>query len=62
MLVSTFLSSLYTLDINPLSDAGEVKIFSQCVECHFVLFKESFDLLKIFRFMRSQFLVVDLSA
>ena len=34
-LESNFLSSLYILDIRPLSDVGLVKIFSQSVSCHF---------------------------
>ena len=33
-----FFSSLYILDISPLSDVGLVKIFSQSVSCLFVLF------------------------
>ena len=37
-----FLSSLYILDISPLSDIGLVKIFSQSVGCHFVLLTVSF--------------------
>ena len=32
-LESNFLSSLYILDISPLSDVGLVKIFSQFVGC-----------------------------
>jgi hypothetical protein len=32
-----FLSSLYRLDISPLSDLGLVKIFSQSFDCLFVL-------------------------
>jgi hypothetical protein len=36
-LASNFLSSLYLLDISPLSDLGLVKIFSQSVGCCFVL-------------------------
>ena len=36
---STFLSSLYILDISPLLDLGLVKILSQSVGCHFVLSK-----------------------
>jgi hypothetical protein len=39
---SNFLSSLYILDINPLSDIGLVKIFSQSVGCLFVLLTASF--------------------
>ena len=35
-LVSSFFSSLYTLDGRPLSDVGLVKIFFRFVGCHFV--------------------------
>jgi hypothetical protein len=48
VLVSNFLSSLYILDICPLSDVGLVKIFSKSVGCHFVLLTVSFALQKIF--------------
>jgi len=41
---SNFLSSLYILDISPLSVLGLVKIFSQSVSCHFVLTTVSFSL------------------
>ena len=37
-----FLSSLYILDISPLSDIGLVQMFSQYVDCHFVLLTVSF--------------------
>ena len=37
-----FLSSLYILDIRPLSDVGLVKIFSYSVSCHFALLTMSF--------------------
>jgi hypothetical protein len=43
-LESNFLSSLYILDISPLSDLGLVKIFSQSVVCLFVLLTVSFAL------------------
>jgi hypothetical protein len=36
-LEANFLSSLYILDVSPLPDVGLVKIFSQSVECQFVL-------------------------
>jgi hypothetical protein len=36
-MVVSFLSSLYILDISPLSDVGLVKSFSQSVSCQFVL-------------------------
>ena len=38
-LESDFLSSLYILDISPLSDIRLVKIFSQFVGCCFVLLR-----------------------
>ena len=37
-----FLSSLYILDISPQSDIGLVQMFSQYVDCHFVLLTVSF--------------------
>ena len=43
-LESTFLSSLYILDISPLSDLGLVKILSQSVGGLFVLLTVSFAL------------------
>jgi hypothetical protein len=58
-LVSDFLSSLYNLDISPLSDVGLMKIFSQYVGCHFVLFMISFALQRFFSFMRSYLLIVN---
>ena len=36
LLMSSFLSALYILDINSLLDNGLVKIFSSFVGCHFV--------------------------
>ena len=47
-LESNFLSSLYILDISPLSDVGLVKICPQFVGCHFVLLMVSFALQKLF--------------
>jgi len=41
-LESNFLSSLYILDISPLSDVGLVKIFSQSAGFHFALLTVSF--------------------
>jgi hypothetical protein len=43
-LESNFLSSLYILDISPLSEVDLVKIFSQSVCCLYVLLKVSFAL------------------
>ena len=60
--VSRFLNYLYILDISTLSDVGLVKIFSQSVGCCFVLMTVSFDLQKLFSFMRSHLLILDLSA
>jgi hypothetical protein len=61
-LVSNFLSSLYILDISPLSDVGLVKIFSQSVGCHIVLLTLSFALQKFFDFMRSHLSIVNARA
>ena len=61
LLVSNFLSSLYILEIRPLSDVGLVKIFSHSVDCHFVLLTISFALQKLFSFKRSHLLIVSLS-
>jgi len=55
-----FLSSFSILDIKPLLDVGLVKIFSQSAGCHFVLLTLSFALQKIFNFMRSHLLIIDL--
>jgi hypothetical protein len=45
--VTSFLSSLYILDISPLSDVGLVRIFSQSIGCQFVLLTMSFALQKL---------------
>jgi hypothetical protein len=58
---SNFLSSLYILNISPLSDLGLVKIFSQSVGCLFVLLTVSFALQKLCNFMRSHLSILDLS-
>jgi hypothetical protein len=42
-----FMSSLYILDISPLSEVGLLKIFSQSVGCHFALLTVSFALQKL---------------
>jgi hypothetical protein len=57
-----FLRSLYILDISPLLDMGLVKIFSQSVGCHFVLFTGSFNLQKLCNIIRSHLSIVDLRA
>ena len=56
-----FLSSLYVLEIRPLSDEGLVKIFSHSIGCRFVLLTVSFALQKLFSFRRSHLLIVSLS-
>ena len=61
-LESCFLSSLYMLDISPLSDLGLVKIFSQSVGGLFVLLEVSFALQKLCNFMRSHLSILDLTA
>jgi hypothetical protein len=58
-LESNFLTSLYILDISPLSDVGLVKIFAQSVGCLFVLLTMSFILQKLCNFMRSHLLIFD---
>ena len=52
-LVSSFLSSLYILEIRPGSDEGLVKIFSQSEGSLFVLLTVSFALQKLLSFRRS---------
>ena len=61
-LESNLLSSLYIVDINPLSDVGLVKIFSQFVGRHFVLLTVSFALQRLYNFMRSHLSILDLRA
>ena len=57
-----FLSSLYTLDISPLSDEGLMKALFHSVGCCFVVLTVSFALQKIFGFMGSHLLTVDIGA
>ena len=59
--MTNFLSSLYVLEIRPLSDVGLVKIFSHSVGCCFVLLNMSFPLQKHLSFRRSHLLIVSLS-
>jgi hypothetical protein len=61
-LESSFFSSLYILDISPLSDLGLVKILSQSVGGLFVLLTASFALQKLCNFMRSHLSIFDLTA
>jgi hypothetical protein len=61
-LKSTFLSSLYILDISPLSDLRLVKIHSHSDDGLFVLLTVSFALQRLCNFMRSHLLILDLTA
>ena len=61
-LESSFLSSLYILDISPLSDSGLVKILSQSVGGLFVLLTVSFALQKLCNFMKSHLSILNLTA
>jgi hypothetical protein len=56
------LTSLYILDISPLSDLGLVKIFSQSAGFYFVLLIVSFVLQKLCNFMRSHLSILQLTA
>ena len=48
-------------EIKPLSDVRLTKIFSHSVVCYFVLLMVSFALQKLFSFIRSHLLIVNLS-
>jgi hypothetical protein len=61
-LESSFLSSLYILDISPLSDLGLVKLLSQSFDGLLVLLTVSFALQKLCNFMRSRLSILDLTA
>jgi hypothetical protein len=61
-LESTFLRSLYILDISPLCDLGLLKILSQSVGGLFVLLTVSFALQKLCNFMRCHLSILDLTA
>jgi hypothetical protein len=52
-LLISFLSSLYTLDISPLSNVELVKIFSHSVSCHAVLLTVSLSVQELLTFMKS---------
>jgi hypothetical protein len=56
------LSSLYILDISPLSDLGLVKILSHSVGGLFVLLTLSFAFQKLCNFMRSHLSILHLTA
>jgi hypothetical protein len=58
----SFLSSLYILDITPLSDIRLVTTLSQSVGCSFVLLMVPFPLQKLSSVRKSNLLIVDLSA
>jgi hypothetical protein len=61
-LESGFLSSLYILDISPLSELGLVKIPSQSVGGLFILLTVSFALQKLCNFMSAHLSIPDLTA
>jgi hypothetical protein len=61
-LESSFLSSLYILDISPLSDLELVKILSQSVGGLFVLLTMPFALQKLCNFMMSHLSILDHTA
>ena len=61
-LESTFLSTIYILNISALSDLGLVKILFQSVGGLFALLTVSFALQKFCNFMRSYLLILDLTA
>jgi hypothetical protein len=61
-LESNFYSSLYILDIRPLSDLELLNIPSQSVGYHFVLLTVSFALQKLCNFMRTHLLILDITA
>ena len=56
LLMSSFLSSLYVLEISPLSDMGLVKIFSHSVGSYFVFLTMSFAVQKHFNYINSAYL------
>ena len=61
LLMTNFMSSLYILEISPVSDVGLVKIFSHSVSYCFVLLTVSFALQKLLSFRRSRLLIVSFS-
>jgi hypothetical protein len=62
LLMSSFLRSLYILDVSPLSVVELVKIFSLYAGCCFVLLKMTSALENLFSFMRSHLKFVVFSA
>ena len=61
MLLSSFLSYLYILEISLLSDVGLVKFFSFSISSRLVLLTVSFALKRLFSLRRSHLLIVNLS-
>ena len=61
LLITNFLSSLYILNISPLSNVGLMKIFSHSVVCCFVLLTTSFASQKLLSFKKSHLLIASLS-
>ena len=59
--MTTFLSSLYILEIIHLSDVGLVKLVFHSVGCSFVLMTVCVDLQKLFSFRMSHLLIISLS-
>jgi hypothetical protein len=60
-LESSFLSSLYILDVSSLSDLGLVKILCQSVGGIFVLLTVSFALQKLCNFIKYHLSILDLT-
>uniref|UniRef100_A0A9L0SFT9 Uncharacterized protein n=1 Tax=Equus caballus TaxID=9796 RepID=A0A9L0SFT9_HORSE len=56
-LLFSCVSSLYIMEINPLSDIGFANIFSQLIGCLFVLILVSFALQKLFSLMKSHLFI-----
>ena len=61
ILMSSSLSSLYILEISPMSDVGVGKIFFHSVGCHLDFFTVSSAVQKLFSFMGFYLLIVALS-
>ena len=61
LLMLSLLSSLYILEISPLSDLGLVKIFSHSVSLYIVLLTVSFAFGNLLSFRRSHLLIVAIS-
>ena len=56
-LLLSFMSTLYILEINPLSVVSFANIFSHCEGCLFVLFMISFAVQKLLSFIRSHLFI-----